>query len=72
MARMLDDAIAADNRILDAATTAGAVTGVHLCRGNSMGRWMAEGGYDWIASFLQSVAIKLGLSLWRSGEPLHC
>ena len=47
--RMLDDAIAADNRILDAAKKAGATTGFHLCRGNSMGRWMAEGGYDRLA-----------------------
>jgi 5-methyltetrahydropteroyltriglutamate--homocysteine methyltransferase len=47
--RMLDDAIAADNRILDAAKAAGATTGFHLCRGNSMGRWMAEGGYDRLA-----------------------
>ena len=44
MDRFLSDAIAAENMILDAA--AAAVTGVHLCRGNSMGRWLAEGGYD--------------------------
>jgi 5-methyltetrahydropteroyltriglutamate--homocysteine methyltransferase len=47
--RMLDDAIAADNRILDAAKAGGAITGFRLCRGNSMGRWMAEGGYDRLA-----------------------
>lgn len=50
MKRFLDDAIAAENTILDAA--APAVTGVHLCRGNSMGRWIAEGGYDAIAEKL--------------------
>jgi 5-methyltetrahydropteroyltriglutamate--homocysteine methyltransferase len=44
MERFLDDAIAAENMILDAARPA--VTGVHLCRGNSMGRWLAEGGYE--------------------------
>jgi 5-methyltetrahydropteroyltriglutamate--homocysteine methyltransferase len=50
MDRFLSDAIAAENMILDAA--AAAVTGVHLCRGNSMGRWLAEGGYDKIAEQL--------------------
>src|ERR1700728_1579084 len=41
---VLDSAIAADNAILNAARTKDLVTGVHLCRGNSMGRWLAEGG----------------------------
>ena len=50
MDRFLDDAVAAENAVLDAA--APAVTGVHLCRGNSMGRWLAEGGYDPIAKQL--------------------
>ena len=39
MDRFLDHAIAAENAIIDAAKPA--VTGVHLCRGNSMGRWLA-------------------------------
>ena len=26
--------------------------GIHLCRGNGLGRWMAEGGYDYIAKAL--------------------
>jgi 5-methyltetrahydropteroyltriglutamate--homocysteine methyltransferase len=47
----LDDAIASENALLDAAGS-GVVTGVHLCRGNSMGRWMAEGGYDAFAERL--------------------
>jgi 5-methyltetrahydropteroyltriglutamate--homocysteine methyltransferase len=47
--RLLDAAIAADNSILDAARSGGAVTGVHLCRGNGMGAWLATGGYDAIA-----------------------
>jgi 5-methyltetrahydropteroyltriglutamate--homocysteine methyltransferase len=50
MDQFLDDAIAAENIILDAARPA--VTGVHLCRGNSMGRWLAEGGYEPIAERL--------------------
>jgi 5-methyltetrahydropteroyltriglutamate--homocysteine methyltransferase len=50
MDRFLSEAIAAENTILDAA--APATTGVHLCRGNSMGRWLAEGGYDKIAERL--------------------
>jgi methionine synthase II (cobalamin-independent) len=44
--------IESDNEILDAARSAGATTGVHLCRGNSMGRWLAEGGYGPIAEKL--------------------
>jgi 5-methyltetrahydropteroyltriglutamate--homocysteine methyltransferase len=47
--RLLDEAIAADNSILDAARSGGAVTGVHLCRGNGMGAWLSTGGYDPIA-----------------------
>ena len=50
--RLLDAAIDADNLILDAARSGGAVTGVHLCRGNSRGRWLVEGGYDPIAEQL--------------------
>jgi 5-methyltetrahydropteroyltriglutamate--homocysteine methyltransferase len=48
-ARVLDETVAADNSILDAAHTGGATTGVHLCRGNGMGAWLASGGYDRIA-----------------------
>jgi 5-methyltetrahydropteroyltriglutamate--homocysteine methyltransferase len=44
--RILDVTIAGDNRILAAARSAGATTACHVCRGNNMGRWMAEGGYD--------------------------
>jgi 5-methyltetrahydropteroyltriglutamate--homocysteine methyltransferase len=50
---LLDDAIAADNAVLDAASAGGTTTtGVHLCRGNSIGRWLADGGYDAIAEKL--------------------
>jgi 5-methyltetrahydropteroyltriglutamate--homocysteine methyltransferase len=52
LAGLFDDAVAGDNRILDAARSAGATTAVHLCRGNAMGRWFAEGGYDAIAERL--------------------
>ncbi len=47
----LDDAIAAENAILDAVGDR-ATSAVHLCRGNSVGRWLAEGGYDAMAEKL--------------------
>jgi 5-methyltetrahydropteroyltriglutamate--homocysteine methyltransferase len=50
--RLLDAAIEGDNRVLDAARAGGALTAVHLCRGNLLGRWLAEGGYDPIAERL--------------------
>jgi 5-methyltetrahydropteroyltriglutamate--homocysteine methyltransferase len=50
--RLLDAAIEGDNRVLDAASAGGALTAVHLCRGNLMGRWLADGGYDPIAERL--------------------
>ena len=50
--RLLDAAVAADNRVLEAARAGGAITAVHVCRGNSMGRWLVEGGYDRIAARL--------------------
>jgi len=49
MEELLGVAIAADNRVLEAARAGGAMTAVHCCRGNWMGRWLAEGGYDPIA-----------------------
>jgi 5-methyltetrahydropteroyltriglutamate--homocysteine methyltransferase len=52
MDRLLDAAIAADNLVLDAARAGGAVTAVHVCRGNRTGRWLREGGYDPIAERL--------------------
>jgi 5-methyltetrahydropteroyltriglutamate--homocysteine methyltransferase len=47
--RLLQETIAADNSILDAAHASGATTALHLCRGNGMGAWLASGGYDPIA-----------------------
>jgi 5-methyltetrahydropteroyltriglutamate--homocysteine methyltransferase len=51
-AAILDSAIAGDNAILDAARAGGALVAVHMCRGNSMGRWLAEGGYEQVAEKL--------------------
>ncbi|HUZ78345.1 MAG TPA: cobalamin-independent methionine synthase II family protein [Chloroflexota bacterium] len=49
----ISEAIAADNAIVDG--LAGKVTlGFHLCRGNSGGQWLSEGGYDPIAEQLFS------------------
>lgn len=52
MDELMRVAIAGDNRILEAARAGGAMTAVHCCRGNWMGRWLAEGGYDPIAEKL--------------------
>jgi 5-methyltetrahydropteroyltriglutamate--homocysteine methyltransferase len=49
--QLLTSAIAGDNIAFDAAPP-DVVTGVHLCRGNSMGRWLAEGGYEPLAERL--------------------
>jgi 5-methyltetrahydropteroyltriglutamate--homocysteine methyltransferase len=48
---LLTSAIAGDNIALDAAPPE-VVTAVHLCRGNSMGRWLADGGYEPLAERL--------------------
>lgn len=48
----LDDAIAADNAVLDGIQGDGVILGMHLCRGNSGGQWLASGGYDPIAEKL--------------------
>ncbi len=50
--RALDEAIAADNAALEGARREGVTLAIHLCRGNSRSRWMAEGGYDPIAEKL--------------------
>lgn len=49
MEDLLEATIAADNAILDAARSGGALTAVHVCRGNGMGAWLASGGYERIA-----------------------
>jgi 5-methyltetrahydropteroyltriglutamate--homocysteine methyltransferase len=50
--RALDDAISADNAALAGIAREGVVSGIHICRGNSRSRWLAEGGYDAIAERL--------------------
>lgn len=73
----LDEAIAADNRCFAGARGKDVYLAMHLCRGNAMGRWYAEGGYDPIAeklfSSLQIDALLLEYDSARAGgfEPLR-
>jgi 5-methyltetrahydropteroyltriglutamate--homocysteine methyltransferase len=48
----LDEAIAADNAAIDGLAREGVTLAIHLCRGNSGGQWVAEGGYGPIAERL--------------------
>jgi len=53
----LDEAIRADNTVLEGAVAGGArervvTLAMHLCRGNNRSHWYAEGGYDPIAEKL--------------------
>jgi 5-methyltetrahydropteroyltriglutamate--homocysteine methyltransferase len=48
----LDRLIQADNLALEGARGAGAITGFHICRGNSRSRWQKEGGYEPVAEKL--------------------
>ncbi|HEX6513567.1 MAG TPA: hypothetical protein VF157_14790, partial [Chloroflexota bacterium] len=48
----LDEAIAADNACLAGIERSGVTLGLHICRGNSRSRWVAEGGYDAFAERL--------------------
>ncbi|HEX6512726.1 MAG TPA: cobalamin-independent methionine synthase II family protein [Chloroflexota bacterium] len=50
--RALDEAIAADNAAVEGLQRDGVTLAIHLCRGNSGGQWLAEGGYDPIAEKL--------------------
>jgi 5-methyltetrahydropteroyltriglutamate--homocysteine methyltransferase len=50
----LDEAIRADNAVLEAARRPGLTLAMHLCRGNNRSHWYAEGGYDPIAEKLFS------------------
>jgi 5-methyltetrahydropteroyltriglutamate--homocysteine methyltransferase len=47
--RYLDEIIAADNAVLDAAKHDGVTVGLHMCRGNNRSAWHAEGSYEGIA-----------------------
>jgi 5-methyltetrahydropteroyltriglutamate--homocysteine methyltransferase len=51
---LLDEMIAGDNAVLDRARQGGALTGVHVCRGNASGAWLASGGYEPVAEQLFS------------------
>jgi 5-methyltetrahydropteroyltriglutamate--homocysteine methyltransferase len=48
----LEESIAADNTCLEAANGQEVTPGIHLCRGNSRSRWLAEGSYEPIAEKL--------------------
>jgi 5-methyltetrahydropteroyltriglutamate--homocysteine methyltransferase len=48
----LDEAIRADNTVLEGAHRPGVIAAMHLCRGNNRSHWYAEGGYDPIAEKL--------------------
>jgi len=48
----LEEAIRADNAVLEGARRPGVVIAMHLCRGNNRSQWYAEGGYDPIAEQL--------------------
>jgi 5-methyltetrahydropteroyltriglutamate--homocysteine methyltransferase len=54
---MFEQALAADRACLDGLERSGATIGMHVCRGNSRGRWMAEGGYDRIAERLFALPV---------------
>src|SRR5262249_47407161 len=43
--------------------------GVHLCRGNNAGRWLAEGGYDQISAQLFSRASNYDVFLLEYDDP---
>ncbi|HUI78369.1 MAG TPA: cobalamin-independent methionine synthase II family protein [Bryobacteraceae bacterium] len=72
--RMLGEGVDLLNRIAD---VPGVSFGLHMCRGNNAGRWMAEGGYESISKHVFTRAqrydtILLEYDDWRSGsfEPL--
>jgi 5-methyltetrahydropteroyltriglutamate--homocysteine methyltransferase len=50
--RLLDEAIAADNALVAGLGREGVTLALHVCRGNSRSRWLAEGGYEPIAEKL--------------------
>jgi 5-methyltetrahydropteroyltriglutamate--homocysteine methyltransferase len=54
---LFEQALAADRACLEGLERRGATIGMHLCRGNSRGRWMAEGGYDRIAERLFALPV---------------
>jgi len=75
--RALDEGLAADNACLEGLAREGATLAMHICRGNSRSRWIAEGGYEPIAEKLfgglQVDTLLLEYDTDRSGgfEPLR-
>jgi 5-methyltetrahydropteroyltriglutamate--homocysteine methyltransferase len=72
--RLLTEGIDLLNTVAD---TPGVTFGLHLCRGNNQGRWMAHGGYEAISQQIFQRAARYDIFLleyddWRSGsfEPL--
>jgi 5-methyltetrahydropteroyltriglutamate--homocysteine methyltransferase len=52
MDHWVDEAIAADNACLEPMADSSSLRALHLCRGNSQGRWLANGGYEPVAERL--------------------
>ena len=50
--QMFEEAVAADNFVLDGAQGPGVTVAFHICRGNNQSKWYAEGGYEAIAERL--------------------
>jgi 5-methyltetrahydropteroyltriglutamate--homocysteine methyltransferase len=53
-AEALTQTIAADNAVLSHAKAKGAITAIHICRGNHRSAWVGEGSYEPIAERLFS------------------
>jgi 5-methyltetrahydropteroyltriglutamate--homocysteine methyltransferase len=74
--RLVDLYVELINRVA-ATKPKGMTMAVHFCRGNSMGKWLAEGGYDYVADKvfggLQVDALFLEYDTERAGtfEPLR-
>lgn len=49
--RLIDDYISVINRVVDSRPS-GVTFALHICRGNNQGKWMAEGGYDYVSDLL--------------------
>ena len=49
LSQLVDEAVEADNVAVHGLAREGVTLAIHLCRGNSGGQWLAEGGYDAIA-----------------------
>jgi 5-methyltetrahydropteroyltriglutamate--homocysteine methyltransferase len=56
MDHWVDEAIATNNACLEPAANSPSIRALHLCRGNSQGRWLVDGGYEPIAERLFNLA----------------